>query len=245
MMPGRKQRSHRQGLPVRRWRRSLRCGCWRPRWWRWRWRWLLAGLLLARPVPRPCAAPVRDHADAAARPAHRAAGVRRRRPAADRPAALSDPRWRGPTRACTGSSTRSSAPADAQGVLRSRSLWDDRLRPAPDALADGAGACARGTGPAGMRRCCWWSARCAGRRAAGALAPGRGADLQRDLAGRRPLQRRAGAVAGWCWACCWRWRRWRRWPWAWRRCARCSARCARARGARAACRAAFRPRCSR
>ena len=63
------------------------------------------------------------------------------------PAQLSDPRWHRPYSGLYWQLDEVGAPADAQGALRSRSLWDDRLRPEPDVPADGPLHVHRGTGP--------------------------------------------------------------------------------------------------
>jgi signal transduction histidine kinase len=63
------------------------------------------------------------------------------------PENLSDPRWQRPYSGLYWQLDELGAPADAQGALRSRSLWDDRLRTEPDTPADGQVHVHHGTGP--------------------------------------------------------------------------------------------------
>lgn len=63
------------------------------------------------------------------------------------PAQLSDPRWQRPYSGLYWQLDDTTAPAESSANLRSRSLWDDRLNPAPDVPADGQVHVHPGTGP--------------------------------------------------------------------------------------------------
>lgn len=65
------------------------------------------------------------------------------------PAQLSDPRWQKPYSGLYWQLDEAGAATEAQGFLRSRSLWDDRLHPEADAPADGQVHVHQGTGPRG------------------------------------------------------------------------------------------------